>query len=187
LRKTMYCETEDLIIRDSVLEDVDRFYQWETWPEVTEFFSISKYQTREDVYDKFFKDKNDETAAQFTILLKREGDDPLMIGRVVLGDLIPGWKGEIWRIYIADKSLRNRGYGYQALKAVMDYMFGELEMERVYLDFYTGNPAEFLYLKAGFTEEGVLRRNCRKDGVLHDVHLMSILREEYERMRKARA
>ena len=87
MRKTMYCETEDLIIRDSVLEDVGRFYQWETRPEVTEFFSISKYQTREDVYDKFFKDKNDETAAQFTILLKREGDDPLMIGRVVLGDL----------------------------------------------------------------------------------------------------
>ena len=175
----MYRETQDLIIRDSVLEDVEQFYEWEKLPAVTEFFSISKFQTREDVYDKFFRDKNDDTADQFTILLKREGAEPVMIGRVVLGDLIPGWKGEIWRIYIADTALRGKGYGYQALRAVMDYMFTDLKMERVYLDFYTGNPAEFLYLKAGFTEEGVLRRNCRKDGVLHDVHLMSILKDEY--------
>ncbi len=175
----MHCETEDLIIRDSELEDVDQFFQWETRPEVTEFFSISRYQTRDDVYDKFFRDRNDPSASQFTILLKQEGQGPVMIGRVVLGDLIPGWKGEIWRIYIADTSFRGKGYGYQALRAVMDYMFTVLEMERVYLDFYTGNPAESLYLKAGFTEEGVLRRNCRKDGELHDVHLMSILKDEY--------
>ena len=106
------------------------------------------------------------------------------MGRIVLADLIPGWKGEVWRIYIADKNLRNKGYGAQALKATMDYMFRELDMERVYLDFYTGNPAEFLYRKMGFTEEGVLRKNCRKDGVLHDVHLMSIMRDEYEALYK---
>ena len=175
-------ETKDLLIRESRFEDLDTFYEWETWPEVTEFFSISAGQTREDVYRKFFEDQAKEDAAQFTILLKNEEGDPKMVGRIVLADLIPGWKGEVWRIYIADKSLRNKGYGGQALKAMMDYMFGELEMERVYLDFYTGNPAEFLYRKMGFTEEGTLRSNCRKDGVLYDVHLMSMLKKEWEEL-----
>ena len=119
----------------------------------------------------------DTASEQFTIILKDTGKPA---GRIVLGDLIPGWKGEIWRIYIADKELRNKGLGGQALKATMDHMFRDLDMQRVYLDFYTGNPAEFLYKKMGFTEEGVLRGNCRKDGVLHDVHLMSIMRDEYE-------
>ena len=174
----MRIENEDLIIRDSVFEVCDTFYEWETRPEVTEFFSISCHQTKEDVYQKFFADQADEGAEQFTILSK----DGTMIGRIVLGDLIPGWKGEIWRIYIADKSLRNKGLGGQALKATMDHMFKDLDMQRVYLDFYTGNPAEFLYKKMGFKEEGVLRGNCRKDGVLHDVHLMSIMRDEYEEL-----
>ena len=54
-----------------------------------------------------------------------------------------------------------------------------VKMERVYLDHYTGNPAAHLYLNLGFQYEGVLRKNCRKNGVLYDVHLMSMLAEEY--------
>ena len=172
-------ETKDLLIRESTFEDVETFYEWEKLPEVTEFFSISENQTREDVYAKYFRDKEDEGAEQFTILLKEDGG-ARPVGRIVLADIIPGWKGEVWRIYIADTSLRNRGYGRQALRAVMDHMFNDLGMERVYLDHYTGNPADYLYKSMGFTEEGVLRKNCRKDGVLHDVHLMSMLKDEYE-------
>ena len=70
------------------------------------------------------------------------------------------------------------------MEAIMDYAFNDLELERFYLDHYTGNPASELYLSLGFKYEGVLRKNCRKNGVLYDVHLMSILREEYEAMRK---
>ena len=195
----MQLETRDLILRESEFTDLDTFFEWETRPEVTEFFSISSGQTKEDVYRKFFTDRDDPGARQFTIWKKPSAGDktaspacadeaeavaaagePVRVGRIVLADVIPGWKGEVWRIYIADPALRNRGYGGQALTAVLRYMFGELAMERVYLDFYTGNPAEYLYRKLGFTEEGVLRKNCRKDDVLHDVHLMSMLREEFE-------
>jgi RimJ/RimL family protein N-acetyltransferase len=35
-------------------------------------------------------------------------------------------------------------------------------------------------LSLGFTYEGVLRKNCRKNGDLKDVHLMSMLKEEYD-------
>ena len=52
----MKYETKDLIIRESIFEDLETFYTWETWPEVTEFFSISRDQTKEDVYRKFFAD-----------------------------------------------------------------------------------------------------------------------------------
>lgn len=172
-------ETKDLLIRESTFCDLDIFYEWEKRPEVTEFFSISKDQSKEDVYLKYFKDKEDPGAEQYTILLKGEGE-PYPIGRIVMADIIQGWKGEVWRIYIADTALRNKGYGCQALLAIMEHCFKDLDLKRLYLDFYTGNPAEFLYKKVGFKEEGVLRGNCRKDGVLHDVHLMSMLREEYD-------
>lgn len=168
-------ETENLIIRPTVFDDLDQFYLWEQKPEVTEFFSIRDDQTREEVYHKFFTDEDDPSAEQFTILLK----DGTLIGRIVLADIITGWKAELWRIYIGDTALRGRGYGRQAMEAMMRYCFETLQLKRLYLDHYTGNPAGYLYENLGFQREGVLRKNCRKNGVLYDVHLMSMLREEY--------
>lgn len=189
----MILETNDLIIRPSEWDDLEDFCRWEKLPEVTEFFSIRDGQTMEDVIRKYVADEEDSKAQQFTILLKEEGFElaedgdvnlqyagTRKIGRIVLADIEDGWKGEIWRIYIGDKTLRGRGYGKQAMEAMMGYCFDVLGLERLYLDHYTGNPAAGLYLSLGFKYEGVLRKNCRKNGVLYDVHLMSMLREEYE-------
>lgn len=189
----MILETNDLIIRPSEWNDLEEFCRWEKLPEVTEFFSIRDGQTMEDVVRKFVADEEDPKAQQFTILLKEEGFEAAedgdvnlqyagtrKIGRIVLADIEDGWKGEIWRIYIGDKTLRGKGYGKQAMEAMMGYCFDVLGLERLYLDHYTGNPAAGLYLSLGFKYEGVLRQNCRKNGILYDVHLMSMLREEYE-------
>ena len=175
----MILETNDLIIRPSEWEDLEDFYVWERLPEVTEFFSIRDGQTMEDLVRKYVADERDPKAEQFTILL-REKDSTRKIGRIVLADIEKGWKGEIWRIYIGDKSLRVKVYCLRAREAVGRGAFGFLVCEGRYLNHYTGNPAGKLYLSLGFRYEGVLRKNCRKNGILYDVHLMSMLREEYE-------
>ena len=188
-------ETKSLIIRPSRWEDIGLFYEWETKPEVTEFFSIRDGQTEEDVVRKYIKDDDDPAARQFTILLKKEAtggvegtaaggpaagaENAEPTGRIVLADIEEGWKAELWRIYIADTKLRGRGLGKEAMQATMAYCFDQLKLERLYLDHYTGNPAAYLYQSLGFKYEGVLRKNCRKNGVLYDVHLMSMLRDEY--------
>ncbi|MGN0658089.1 MAG: GNAT family N-acetyltransferase [Emergencia sp.] len=177
-------ETKDLIIRPSQWADLEQFHLWELRPEVTEFFSIRDGQTMEEVTKKYIADDEDPKALQFTICFKPPAGSPASaeaepIGRIVLADIEEGWKAELWRIYIADTSLRGRGLGRQAMEAVMKYCFDELGLARLYLDHYTGNPASHLYLSLGFRYEGVLRQNCRKNGVLYDVHLMSMLRDEY--------
>ncbi|CDA90885.1 putative uncharacterized protein [Firmicutes bacterium CAG:238] len=177
-------ETERLVIRPSRWDDTDTFYEWELLPEVTKFFSIRDNQSREDVVRKYVADSDDPKARQFTICLKA-GTPGIpeaggrMIGRIVLADIEDEWKAEIWRIYIADTALRGRGLGKEAMLAMMKYCFEELNLKRLYLDHYTGNPASFLYQSLGFKYEGVLRDNCRKNGRLYDVHLMSMLASEY--------
>ncbi|MBR4143349.1 MAG: GNAT family N-acetyltransferase [Firmicutes bacterium] len=172
--------TKDLILRPSAAADLQTFSAWERIPAVTEFFSIRDGQTLEEITEKFRKDHADPGAAQLTICLK----DGTPIGRVVMADIIEGWKAELWRIYVADTALRGKGYGKQAMQAVMKWCFEDLKLERLYLDHYTGNPAAGLYLSLGFQYEGVLRRNCRKNGKLYDVHLMSMLKEEYEALQR---
>ncbi len=177
-------ETERLVIRPSRWDDTDTFYEWELLPEVTKFFSIRDNQSKEDVVRKYVADSDDPKARQFTICLKAGTPgipeaDGRMIGRIVLADIEDEWKAEIWRIYIADTALRGRGLGKEAMLAMMKYCFEELNLKRLYLDHYTGNPASFLYQSLGFKYEGVLRDNCRKNGRLYDVHLMSMLASEY--------
>ena len=177
-------ETERLVIRPSRWDDTDTFYEWELLPDVTKFFSIRDSQSKEDVVRKYVADSDDPKARQFTICLKA-GTPGIpeaggrMIGRIVLADIEDEWKAEIWRIYIADTALRGRGLGKEAMLAMMKYCFEELNLKRLYLDHYTGNPASFLYQSLGFKYEGVLRDNCRKNGRLYDVHLMSMLASEY--------
>ena len=159
----MILETKDLIIRPSRWEDIEIFYPWELEPAVTKFFSIRDGQTMEDVIKKYIADDTDPKAMQFTICMK---PDERPIGRIVLADIEEGWKAELWRIYIADPALRGKGLGKQSMLAMMSYCFDVLGLQR-------------LYLSLGFQYEGVLRQNCRKNGVLYDVHLMSMLKDEY--------
>lgn len=173
--------TENLIIRPSKVSDLEYFYKWELSPAITEFFSIKDNQSMEEVEEEFYKGLSSDSTEQFTICLRESGK---AIGRIVMADIIRGWKGEVWRIYIGDPSLRGKGYGYESMLAVMKYSFEDLELERLYLDHYTGNPASELYQSLGFVYEGILRKNCRKNDKLYDVHLMSMLREEYESLYK---
>lgn len=168
-------EQKQITIRPSKWDDLQQFYAWEQQEHVKKFFSIRDGQTFEEVVRTYVAADEDATQRQFTIELEGE-----MIGRIVLADIIEGWKGELLRIYIGDLENRGQGYGVQAMKWVMDYCFNELDLKRLYLDYYTGNPAQFIYEKLGFKHEGMLRRNCRKNGVLYDVHLMSMLKEEYD-------
>ncbi len=76
----------------------------------------------------------------------------------MLADIERGWKAEIWRIYIADKSLRGKRLRQETMLGIMSYCFDGLSLQRLYLDHYTGNPASELYLSLGFRYEGVLRK-----------------------------
>lgn len=168
--------SDDIIIRESKLEDIDYFYKWELTNEVAEFFSIENNQSYDTVIRTFIHDDENIYKKQYTIVLKKTGEP---IGRIVLNDINKGWKAEIFRIYIGVLSLRGKGYGKQAIRIIMRLAFEEWNIERLYLDHYTGNPASKLYLSLGFKYEGVLRKSCKKNGKFYDVHLMSILKDEY--------
>ena len=83
-------------------------------------------------------------------------------------------------IAIGEKSEWNKGHGTDALRAICDFGFGELRLERIGLYVYAGNDrARRSYEKAGFKHEGTLRRAHFGRGEHIDVHVMSLLREEW--------
>lgn len=117
------------------------------------------------------------TDYHFVICL-RDGGRP--IGTIGLHglDLVNG-NAELG-IAIGEKAEWGRGYGTDATRAICDFGFGELRLERISLCYYDGNDrGRRTYEKAGFVHEGTLRRAHYAGGDHHDVHIMSILREEW--------
>jgi len=83
-------------------------------------------------------------------------------------------------IAIGETTEWNKGHGTDALRAICDFGFGELRLERIGLKFYAGNDrGRRAYEKAGFTLEGTLRRAHFARGEHVDVHVMSLLRDEW--------
>jgi len=91
-------------------------------------------------------------------------------------------------IVISDKTLQGQGYGTDALNCLVDFGFGELRLERIYLHVFDFNlRAKRSYEKAGFQTDAILRRSRFHHGEHHDVHLMSILRGDWLALDRRRA
>jgi RimJ/RimL family protein N-acetyltransferase len=67
------------------------------------------------------------------------------------------------------------------MEVLLDFAFGELRLERVYLHVFDFNArAIHVYERVGFTLEATEREAYYRHGHHHDMHLMGILRHEWE-------
>jgi diamine N-acetyltransferase len=93
-------------------------------------------------------------------------------------DLMNGTAG--LGISIGAATDRGRGLGTDMLRALLRFAFDSLRLERVWLDVFDYNPgAQRVYERVGFTREGTARHAIFSEGAFHDVHRMSILRDEW--------
>lgn len=170
-------ETEHYMIRDVCFSDYEYFAKWEVDPDMTRYFALDKDRTYEDVVTEGFAYKEDKSVMDLTITEKDSGKP---LGRVIISRIEPHYKSlDITKIYVGG-DMRGKGIGSETLEGLLKYCFEEMDLQRVTLDYFTGNTkAAALYRKMGFVDEGVARNACSKDGIYYDLNLMSILRDEY--------
>lgn len=83
-------------------------------------------------------------------------------------------------IGIGEPGLWGKGYGTDAVNALVDFAFGELRLERVWLSTDAENArAQRAYAKAGFVVEARRRHAWVENGGMLDEIRMSLLREEW--------
>jgi RimJ/RimL family protein N-acetyltransferase len=76
---------------------------------------------------------------------------------------------------------RQKGYGTEAVKIMLDYLFLSRDIVRVQTECDSQNVAYLKTLrKAGFKQEGVMRRYMFVRGEWKDTTLLSVLREEWK-------
>lgn len=83
--------------------------------------------------------------------------------------------------YVLARAAWGQGYATEAARAVLDWAFGTLDLNRVQAETDTRNLASARVLeKLGFQREGTLRQDCIVDGDVSDSWVYGLLRREWE-------
>lgn len=134
-------------------------------------FPLSEY-AQEKWYEKHYADQD----FRFIIETKDEG----AVGVATLIDI--DWKNRMAQhgIKLANKDIRGKGIGTDAVMAIMRYAFDELGLNRLNGSWFVENiPSKTMYMKCGWKEEGIRRKYIYKNGNFHDLVETGILAEEY--------
>jgi RimJ/RimL family protein N-acetyltransferase len=143
------------------------------WPDRAPM-SLAQVEAR---IDRLAREQGDEFMTFLICLLA--GERP--IGEVLLGHIDRANGSAELGIFIGEPAEWGKGYGTDAVNALVDFGFAEMRLERIWLNVWTENRrAIHAYEKAGFVHEGTMRHDRFEHGAYTSGHLMAILRSEWE-------
>jgi len=170
---------ERVFLRPAERSDIPSFVEWLTDAETTSFLLARapiSVALEEGWFERMLGGQGKE-GYHFVMCLLEDGRS---IGIISLFDLdyVNGKAG--MGIVIGEKSLWGKGYGTDGLNALLDFGFGELRLERIWLEVDDFNArAQRSYEKCGFKLEGTERHAMYRAGRHHDLYLMSMLRADW--------
>lgn len=158
-------------------EIIEKFTQWLNDFETTDYTGKSPALITLDGERKWFENPK---AGDYVFFIVRLEDDKL-IGTIGLHDIDHINRRATFGIFIGDKSGRNKGYGTEATRLILEYGFKYLNLNNIKLDVMEFNErAQACYKKCGFKEYGRRRKSEFLYGKYYDRVEMDILAEEFE-------
>jgi len=170
---------ELVYLRPAEREDIDLFVRWFADAETTRYLA-TRAPFSKAMEEKWFESMVEQQGKrQYHFVICLLADDRA-IGTAGFHHVNQEDGHATFGISIGEKAEWSKGYGTDALRAICDFGFGQLRLERIELDVYVTNlRAQRSYEKAGFVSEGILRHAQFADGAFQDLRRMSLLREEW--------
>ena len=179
-------ETEHIILRKASFADCDLFAEWESRQDVIEHFCTTGKRDLDTITDEFHTVIHDPTREWLTIA---ESSTKKPLGKIDITNIDPiNDSLNIAIIYLADESVRGKGYGTEAMEALLVHAFEELTAHRVTVSHFPDDVvASHLYTKLGFRTEGILKLAGKRSNEYFDMELRAILKEEWEEQNETKA
>jgi len=175
---------ERIRLRAAEKEDITAFLRWVNDEDVTEnLFLISPMSRFEEEhwYESMMERPTSEHVLVIEVKDQSPNQDYRPIGTCQFHNL--DWRNRSAEIgiMIGEKSFWDQGYGTETMQLLLRHGFNTLNMHRIWLQVYAKNKRGIrAYEKAGFVHEGKYRQAHFQHGEYHDIHLMSVLKEEWQ-------
>jgi len=180
-----YVPFEELITPRLRLRKLTRADIWQYYTRIGSSPEVTKYmlfQPHRDIseskasIEKALRRYEEGNCYRFCIALKETNEligiiEPLRFAET---------SGSCSFAYMLAQEFWGRGYGTEALTAVLDFLFTRMEIERVEADHMAENAASGAVMrKAGMVYLGTEPGKYEKDGVRHDAWLYAITRTQW--------
>ncbi|QDQ02852.1 GNAT family N-acetyltransferase [Lysinibacillus fusiformis] len=175
-------ETNRLILREIMLEDVYDIFKYLSDIDVVKHMGIMPCQNVKDVEDEigWYKSIYEEsTGIRWGITLKDSGK---VIGSCGFLNMITKHnRAEVG--YELSKDYWGKGIASEALEAVVNYGFHHLQLERIQALIEPANlSSQKLVERQGFSKEGLLRHYEYTCGKFDDLYMYSIIKEDLSKV-----
>ena len=165
-------------LRAREMSDRDRMARWVNDREVTRYLG-ARYPWSLEAEEAFLRNSTSKPMAFGDVSFAIETKDGEHIGSAGLHRASPENRDAELGIMIGEKAYWSKGYGSDAVAAVVRFAFEEMNLHRVELHVYDFNlRGQAAYRKCGFIEEGRMRDAHFAEGRFHDVVVMAVLRDE---------
>jgi len=166
-----------VILRRVEQTDHPFIQRWQNDPFVFRWMDYTRSFSIEDIHES----EHRATLEGHPFVIEADGRP---IGRIGLNNFRPRDRMASLYLFIGDDDARGKGYGRDALMALLVYAFDTLNQRQVELWTLADNErAIHLYKACGFVEDGRLRDRSWIDGHYIDHLVMSVTAEEFARTR----
>jgi RimJ/RimL family protein N-acetyltransferase len=177
---------ERVYLRPPSTDDTALLFEWLNDPEAIapwDRFEVESYRSMEEAIHRSSEDQT-SLAPRF-LIVRKKGDYPIgVVGYFKSNTALDSI--DVWYAITIEKE-RGRGYGKEAVRLMVDYLFAHFRTERVGATSDIDNPASMGMLRSlGFREEGKLRRALFHHGEVHDVVVYGVTRPEWQDARDRR-
>ena len=162
-----------VVLRDKRLEDAEQDYIWRSDPELARLDAAYPLTMTFDRFLKIYQDQL-KYPTPGSHHFATETLDGKFIGNCMYYDLDSVNLEAELGIVLGDRDYWGNSYGYDAVTTLLDFMFNERHLKRVYLHTLEWNQrAQRCFEKCGFVAVRPVRR------LSHDFILMEVLRQDW--------
>lgn len=176
---TKRIETKRLILRKFTTDDAEgMFNNWAGDDEVTKYLTWpthSSVEVSKKIIGMWEQENDSLNNYQWCIELKELGKAVGSIGAVNLNEEV----GAVEIGYCIGKGFWGQGIASEALSAIIDYFFEEVQVNRIEARHDSNNPTSGRVMeKCGLIKEGMKRRGDKNNSGICDVVFYGLLRED---------
>jgi [ribosomal protein S5]-alanine N-acetyltransferase len=173
--------TKRLVLRPFIKEDLDKLISLGSERKIEESIVSIPTPHTEEVAESWIDNhaRECEHGSGFHFAIAKVEDDSELMGYIALNHVDRGNEEGQISFWIGEE-FTNHGYTTEATKAVVEFGFSTLGLNRLVAYHMIHNVAASCILtKAGMSQEGQLRQRVRRRNTFHDVYVWSIIQSEW--------